>query len=68
VVSARRLRPGSWRVNHAVEVADNSGRTRRLVLRRWSRPGWAADDPDYTADREARVLGLLAATPSRHPK
>jgi aminoglycoside phosphotransferase (APT) family kinase protein len=68
VVSARRLRPGSWHVNHAVEVAGNSGRTRRLVLRRWARPGWAADDPDYTADREARVLGLLAATPVPAPE
>jgi aminoglycoside phosphotransferase (APT) family kinase protein len=67
-VSARRLRPGSWHVNHAVEVADNSGRIRRLVLRRWARPGWAADDPDYTAHREARVLGLLAATPVPAPE
>ena len=68
VVSARRLRPGSWHVNHAVEVADGSGNTHRLVLRRWARPGWAADDPDYTPDREARVLGLLAPTPVPAPE
>lgn len=62
VTSARRLRPGSWHVNHALEVADKHSRIHRLVLRRWARPGWAADDPDYTAEREARVLELLRPT------
>ena len=62
VVAARRLRPGGWHVNHAVDVACGDGCTRRLVLRRWARPGWEADDPDYTVDREISVLGLLAAT------
>jgi aminoglycoside phosphotransferase (APT) family kinase protein len=62
VTSARRLRPGSWNINHALGVTDSSGRIHRLVLRRWARPGWAADDPDYTAGREARVLELLRPT------
>lgn len=62
IVAARRLRPGGWHVNHAVDVADPSGRVRRLVVRRWARPGWETDDPDYTVEREVRVLGLLAAT------
>jgi aminoglycoside phosphotransferase (APT) family kinase protein len=62
LLAARRLRPGGWHVNHAVDVAGGDGRVRRLVLRRWARPGWEADDPDYTVDREVRVLGLLAAT------
>jgi aminoglycoside phosphotransferase (APT) family kinase protein len=62
IVAARRLRPGGWHVNHAVDVADPSGCVRRLVLRRWARRGWETDDPDYTVEREARVLGLLAAT------
>lgn len=62
VVAARRLRPGGWHVNHAVDVACADGRTRRLVLRRWARPGWEADDPDYTVDREVRVLRLLVTT------
>ena len=67
-LAARRLRPGSWHVNHAVDVADGGGRVRRLVLRRWARPGWEADDADYTVDREARVLALLAATPVPVPE
>jgi aminoglycoside phosphotransferase (APT) family kinase protein len=68
VVSARRLRRGSWHVNHAVDVVDTDGRIRRLVLRRWARPGWEVDDPDYTVDRETRVLGLLAPTPVPVPE
>ena len=63
IVSARRLRPGNWHVNHAVNVADGRGRIHRLVLRRWARPGWATADPDYTVERETRVLDLLARTP-----
>lgn len=62
VVSARRLRPGCWHVNHALGVIDGSGRSHRLVLRRWARAGWASEDPDYTAAREARVLELLRPT------
>jgi aminoglycoside phosphotransferase (APT) family kinase protein len=62
LLAARRLRPGGWHVNHAVDVACGDGHVRRLVLRRWARPGWEADDPDYTVDREVRVLRLLAAT------
>jgi aminoglycoside phosphotransferase (APT) family kinase protein len=62
LVAVRRLRPGGWHVNHAVDVACGDGGVRRLVLRRWARPGWEADDPDYTVDREVRVLGLLVAT------
>jgi aminoglycoside phosphotransferase (APT) family kinase protein len=62
-VSARRLRQGSWHVNHAVDVADSCDRIHRLVLRRWARPGWEVDDPDYTVEREMRVLGLLVRMP-----
>jgi aminoglycoside phosphotransferase (APT) family kinase protein len=62
VASARRLRLGGWHVNHALAVVDGRGRTHRLVLRRWAQPGWAADDPDYTVEREARVLELLHPT------
>lgn len=67
VVSVRRLRPGSWHVNHALNVADGSGRIHRLVLRRWARPGWETDDPDYTVERETRVLGLLGPAPVPAP-
>ena len=59
LVSVRPL-PSSWLANHAITVADRHGRQHRLVLRRWARPGWDLDDPDYTAQREATILGLLA--------
>ena len=39
------------------------GSTRRLVLKRWLRPGWEVDDARYTAAREAEVLRRLAPTP-----
>jgi aminoglycoside phosphotransferase (APT) family kinase protein len=68
VRSARRLRPGSWHVNHALDVIDGRSRIHRLVLRRWARPGWAADDPDYTAQREAGVLELLRPAAVRVPE
>ena len=61
VSSAHRLPLGGWHVNHAVEVVDARGRAHRLVLRRWARPGWERDDPDYTVEREVRVLDLLRA-------
>ncbi len=59
---ARRLRLGGWHVNHALDAVDADGRTHRLVLRRWARPGWEVDDPDYTVQRETRVLELLRST------
>ena len=68
LLAARRLRPGGWHVNHAVDIVCADGGVRRLVLRRWARPGWEADDPDYTVDREVRVLGLLVATPVPAPQ
>jgi aminoglycoside phosphotransferase (APT) family kinase protein len=62
VTSARRLRPGNWHINHALDVVDSGSRTHCLVLRRWARPGWASEDPDYTVEREARVLEFLRPT------
>jgi aminoglycoside phosphotransferase (APT) family kinase protein len=61
VVAVRPL-PSGWLANHAVDVVDLAGVTHRLVLRRWARPGWDVEDPDFTAAREAAVLGLLAPT------
>jgi aminoglycoside phosphotransferase (APT) family kinase protein len=65
-----RVRPlaSSWLANHAVDVADAAGRVHRLVLRRWARPGWEADDPTLTAAREAAALELLAGTPVPVPR
>jgi aminoglycoside phosphotransferase (APT) family kinase protein len=68
VARTRRLRRGSWHVNHAMDVIDSRGRTHRVVLRRWARPGWEDDDPDYTVEREVRVLGLLRPAPVPAPE
>jgi aminoglycoside phosphotransferase (APT) family kinase protein len=57
----------AWLANHAVDVADAAGRVHRLVLRRWARPGWDDEDPDFSAAREAAVLELLAPTPVPAP-
>ncbi len=62
IARAWRLRLGGWHVNHALDVVDAAGHAHRLVLRRWARAGWDADDADYTVQRETRVLGLLRPT------
>jgi aminoglycoside phosphotransferase (APT) family kinase protein len=67
IVSVRPL-PSSWLANHAITVTDRHGAHHRLVLRRWARPGWDVDDPDYTAQREATILGLLADTAVPAPR
>ena len=59
IVSVRPL-PSSWLANHAITVANRHDHHHRLVLRRWARPGWDQEDPDYTAQREAIILELLA--------
>src|SRR4029453_15389014 len=53
----------AWVANPAGDVADAAGAVHRAVLRRWARPGWDEDDPDFTAAREAAILELLAPTP-----
>jgi aminoglycoside phosphotransferase (APT) family kinase protein len=66
VVAVRPL-PSAWLANHALEVAGADGAVHRVVLRRWARPGWDDDDPDFTAAREATILELLAPTPVPAP-
>jgi aminoglycoside phosphotransferase (APT) family kinase protein len=66
VVAVRSL-SSAWLANHAVDVADAAGGVHRVVLRRWARPGWDEDDPDFTAAREAAILELLAPTPVPAP-
>ena len=66
VVSVRPL-SSAWLANHVVEVADAAGAVHPVVLRRWARPGWDEDDPDFTAAREAAILDLLAPTPVPAP-
>jgi aminoglycoside phosphotransferase (APT) family kinase protein len=67
VVAVRPL-PSAWLANHAVDVADAAGATHHVVLRRWARPGWDDEDPDFTAAREAAILELLAPTPVPAPR
>jgi aminoglycoside phosphotransferase (APT) family kinase protein len=67
IQSVRRLPLGSWHLNHALTVVDANGRVHRLVLRRWARPDWDRDDPDYTATREMTILELLRPTPVPAP-
>jgi aminoglycoside phosphotransferase (APT) family kinase protein len=66
VVSVRPL-SSAWLANHVVEVADAAGAVHPVVLRRWARPGWDEEDPDFTAAREAAILDLLAPTPVPAP-
>src|SRR6266498_2936283 len=68
VASLRRLTEGGWHANHALTVIDRSGRAHRLVLRRWARLGWEQEDRDFTAEREAAVLELLAESPVPAPR
>jgi aminoglycoside phosphotransferase (APT) family kinase protein len=55
-----------WHANHILTIEHEGGKT-RLVLRRWARPGWEIDDPDFDARREAAALTWLAPTPVRAP-
>jgi aminoglycoside phosphotransferase (APT) family kinase protein len=68
LTSLRRLTAGGWHANHAITIVDGSGAEHRLVLRRWARPEWADEDPDFTAEREAAMLDLLSGSPIPAPR
>jgi aminoglycoside phosphotransferase (APT) family kinase protein len=68
ITSLRRLPHGGWHANHALTVVDRAGEAHRLVLRRWARPEWVVEDPDFTAEREATVLNQLSRTPVPAPE
>lgn len=59
IASMRRLTTGGWHANHELTVLDRHGASHRLVLRRWARPQWVVEDPDFTVQRETAVLELL---------
>jgi aminoglycoside phosphotransferase (APT) family kinase protein len=61
ITRLRPIRQGGWHANHALVVVDRLGRRHRLVLRRWARPDWEVDDPDFTVAREVTILRLLAS-------
>ncbi len=59
VVCVRRLTEGRSHANHVVVVRDPGGGEQKLVLRRWARPEWKSEDPDFTPERETVALELL---------
>jgi aminoglycoside phosphotransferase len=60
VRSAQRLGGGIAQATDALTIDDATGRRHRLVLQRWIRPGWEADDPGFDPGKEAAVLQALA--------
>jgi aminoglycoside phosphotransferase (APT) family kinase protein len=59
VQRAEALAGGSSSAVHAVTVEGDNGRTYELVLRRFVRADWLAEEPDL-AEREATALELVA--------
>jgi aminoglycoside phosphotransferase (APT) family kinase protein len=59
VVCVRRLTEGRWHANHVVAVREPGGGEQEVVLRRWARPEWKSEDPDFTPARETVALELL---------
>jgi len=68
ITRMRRLTLGGWHANHAITVVDRHGAAHRLVVRRWARPEWVVEDPDFTAAREVTALKLLAPSPVCAPR
>lgn len=68
LVSVRGLTEGHWHANHVVTLRDASGDDQELVLRRWARPEWKSEDPDFTPDREAAVLEMLGKSSVPTPR
>ncbi|HET7031301.1 MAG TPA: phosphotransferase [Candidatus Limnocylindrales bacterium] len=68
VRAVRRLGAGIAQATHALTIDDAAGRRHRLVLQRWLRPGWEADDPGFDPAKEAAVLDALAGGPVAIPR
>ena len=67
VRGVRPLAGGTSSAVHEILVADAAGSARRVVLRRYVKPDWLAEQPDL-AEREAEVLQLLEDTPVPAPR
>jgi aminoglycoside phosphotransferase (APT) family kinase protein len=67
VRSVRPLAGGTSAAVHALAVEDRAGQLHRLVLRRFVRANWLAEEPDL-AEREAAALDLLRAGPLAAPR
>jgi aminoglycoside phosphotransferase (APT) family kinase protein len=61
IVSSHSRAGGTSSAIHAVNVEDGRGARRQLIIRRYVRTDWLADEPDL-AEHEARVLQLLEGT------
>jgi aminoglycoside phosphotransferase (APT) family kinase protein len=59
IAAVRALEGGTSSAVHALDVVDRAGRSHALVLRRFVRPEWLAEEPD-AALREAAALDLAA--------
>ena len=66
VVSCRALAGGTSSAVHELEVIDAEGRHHRLVLRRFVRRDWLAQEPDV-ATHEAAALTAVAPAPVPTP-
>ena len=64
--SCRALAGGTSSAVHAVDVTDAVGRRHRLVLRRFVRLDWLAEEPDL-AVHEAAALAAVARSPVPTP-
>jgi aminoglycoside phosphotransferase (APT) family kinase protein len=63
----RALVGGTSSAVHALTIEDGDGRVHELVLRRFVRSDWLADEPDL-ATREATALALLAGASVPAPR
>jgi aminoglycoside phosphotransferase (APT) family kinase protein len=64
VVNCRALAGGTSSAVHELEVIGDGGRRHRLVLRRFVRLDWLAEEPDLATHEAA---ALIAVAPSRVP-
>jgi aminoglycoside phosphotransferase (APT) family kinase protein len=61
------LEGGASSAMHALDVRDHRGVTHHLVLRRFVRPDWLAEEP-HAPMREAAALELVGKCPIRTPE
>ena len=50
MVGVRPIGRGAAMATHAVDVRSASGMVHRLILRRWTRPGWREEGPARVRD------------------
>jgi aminoglycoside phosphotransferase (APT) family kinase protein len=55
--------------NHLLHIeTDGDGARVEVVLRRWVRPNWQDDDPEFSPEQEAATYGLLARSAVPAPR